>query len=499
MADDIKIDITADSSGLRGGLTSASSSVNEFGAKTESLNKVGEKVGKTFEHMGERVKETMSAMMGPLMALASFEGIKGIVEDISRLQKLSEKLDMTAESLQRIKFLSEQTGVEFETVQKSLYKLQQNVSLAAAGNTDLEESFTVLGVSAKELAALPTDQWLGKIADGLKKSTDHGLAAHAIVKLLGKSAGEMGAMFALGGQKMNEVMSEAAVLTNAQVAKIDKVADQLKKMFSHVKYGAAEVFGGVIWYIERMSEGMLRFYAFVTGGMHKLKETNKDIAEYRKQQEEKEKEKKDKDHALENAAGEGGSGEGGGDSPTKKKTEMVSGVKMVGSLDDARKDSEGDSESTKQWKVDQVRQGFIDRGKAKRDADAKKEAEEERKRQEELVKIKGQWSSKADYKAVLEKKEKDKKDAEKAEQKRQVSGAKNWLSYAENEVKKDSVIHTDALRRIGGGFAKANYGDNKAAKDHMEKDKRNLQDARDYLEKILAQVTDSSSSDGVEG
>ena len=102
MADDIKIDITADSSGLRGGLTSASSSVNEFGAKTESLNKVGEKVGKTFEHMGERVKETMSAMMGPLMALASFEGIKGIVEDISRLQKLSEKLDMTAESLQRI-------------------------------------------------------------------------------------------------------------------------------------------------------------------------------------------------------------------------------------------------------------------------------------------------------------------------------------------------------------------------------------------------------------
>lgn len=99
-------------------------------------------------------------------------------------------------------------GVSAEALQKSLKKLIVDLDQIASTGKGAE-AFERLGLSAKELATLPVDKALGKIADGLQGVKDPAERSAISMQIFGKAGVEMGALLADGSKGIGAAVDEA--------------------------------------------------------------------------------------------------------------------------------------------------------------------------------------------------------------------------------------------------------------------------------------------------
>lgn len=152
------------------------------------------------------------------------------------MSKAAQKYGVPIESLSKLKYAADMSGVSFETMGTGLRKLSQNMALAGQGNKTAAELFTRLGVSAKNAdgSLRATEDVLTDVADVLSKMPDGAEKTALAMELFGKSGAEMIPMLNGGKSAIQGMMDEAASLGIVISEKTGKAAENFNDNLSRV-------------------------------------------------------------------------------------------------------------------------------------------------------------------------------------------------------------------------------------------------------------------------
>lgn len=216
--------------------------------------------------------------------------ISGIASYGDSIDKLSQKMGISAQAYQEWDFIAQHSGTSMESLRSSFKTLS-----SAAQNG--KESFEAIGLSLEDVQSMSTEDLFGAVIEGLQ-GMEEGTERTAIAsELLGKGATELGALLNtsaedtaamkqqvhdLGGVMSDEAVKDAAAfqdsLQNLNVSMdglkngllsdllpgITTVMDGLTKLVTGDKSGLEAINTGIKDFIGNLSSGMAEMLPVVT-------------------------------------------------------------------------------------------------------------------------------------------------------------------------------------------------------------------------------------------
>lgn len=240
-----------DTSEYEKGLEGAESSASSFGANLKKG--IGVAAGVTTA----AITATTAAVGAGTKAFV--EGVSSVAEYGDRIDKMSKKMNLTAESFQEWDFIMQHAGTSIDSMQASIKTLS---SAAETGN----EAFEQLGLSQEAIAEMSGEELFSATITALQGVESETERTYLAGQLLGRGATELGALLnmsaeeteamrqqvhELGGVLSDDAVKDAAQfqdsLQNMQVA-FDGVKNSMLTeflpSFSTVMDGLALVFSG---------------------------------------------------------------------------------------------------------------------------------------------------------------------------------------------------------------------------------------------------------------
>lgn len=274
---------------LEGQLSTTNKSIEASG---DAAEKSGGKWDKLQEGLGTAGK-ALAAVGTAAVAAASAVGAavvsktKDIAEYGDNIDKMSQKLGISAEAYQEWEFIAEHSGTSMDSLKTSFKTLAK---AAQDGSKDQQEALQSLGISLEEAASMSTEDLFSAVVTGLQGMEEGTERTALATQLLGKGAQELGALFntsaadteamreqihELGGVMSNEAVKDAAAfqdsLQNMQTAmdgltrnmmsaflpEITSVMDGLTMVLSgNMEEGTKLISDGVNGFAEKLIEGM---------------------------------------------------------------------------------------------------------------------------------------------------------------------------------------------------------------------------------------------------
>lgn len=213
---------------------------------------------------GAAFRSVDSKLAGITKSLRSFAGFAGfaavaagigtltkdLVQMGSELQDASEKLGVSAEKLQVLKFAAEQTGASFSSLQSALAFNTKLTGNASRGNKEAAESLKLIGIEAKSFVNVPIDQRLSIIANRLAAVQDPATRLEFAIKVLGRGAADLVPLLSQGAAGLakfeEQLRSSKSILSNEQVKALDDAGDAWSAFILRLKVSAAPVLTGTI-------------------------------------------------------------------------------------------------------------------------------------------------------------------------------------------------------------------------------------------------------------
>lgn len=192
-----------------------------------------------------------------LGALAS--SIGGLLEKGGQIQDLSERFDATAESLQRIGNVAAQNGSSLESVGAALNKTALSQEAARKGSIEHQAALDTLKIGTEEFINLSAEEAFYRIADATRDAEDRQAAYDAVIKLMGKSSGELFTTLEMGGDAIRELGESIGVYSDESIARLDEMGDALDAAKNRFAVSA----GSSLLWIDKMA----RSAGAIGGGM----------------------------------------------------------------------------------------------------------------------------------------------------------------------------------------------------------------------------------------
>lgn len=195
-------------------------------------------VQRQINSLNKKVKETTDTFAGfgkTLLAGLTVDAIVSafgaIIDGMDEMQKASQKIGVSVESLSALKFAAEASGVSFDQLQTGLKKLSQNMQDVAAGTTQAAKALKALGVSGADSA----ETALAKIADGFASVPDSAKKTALAIELFGKAGAELIPLLNEGADGIDELKKRAAelgiVLDGSTTKQAEAFGDAMDEIF----------------------------------------------------------------------------------------------------------------------------------------------------------------------------------------------------------------------------------------------------------------------------
>lgn len=161
--------------------------------------------------------------------------VEAFTESAEGLVNTAIRMGTTAEQLQRIKFVAGQSGVEVESLQSSIGKLNKNLGLAAAGkNKDLSGLLAHLKISMRDSNGQLRSglDLLPQLSDAFVRNENAVVRARIGNTLFGKGYQDLMPVLAEGSAKLKETtaiyQSLNAGMSSTELEKAKSLGDQFK-------------------------------------------------------------------------------------------------------------------------------------------------------------------------------------------------------------------------------------------------------------------------------
>lgn len=213
----VTFDIAAESAKLRSELDKVK---KELGGVSSAVRSVND----TLKGAGKLVAGAFS-----IGAIAGFIGRVNTAAD--SLNDLSGKLNASAANLSVIQLAAQQSGGSVEGVTTAFGAMTNKIGEAVSGNKQAIAAFDKLGLSAKELAGMRTDEAFQRIADATSKVGNQYERASAAQDIFGKSARDIQGLLNEGTGAIDSAREalekHGAALTDLDIARIGVMNDEL--------------------------------------------------------------------------------------------------------------------------------------------------------------------------------------------------------------------------------------------------------------------------------
>ena len=217
-------EITANTVGLERGLDRAQSRLSTFS-----------------RHMGKVVKRAAQVAAGVTATGAAIGTAltKQSLAAIDAQAKLARQLGTTAGSLAVVERALTLSGKEFGEVREAITNMNRRLGEAARGTGPAVEALNTLGLSAREISALPLDQRLQAIATRMKDLTLDAQQQAVIMAQLGSEQGRLFNLLEDGGAVLQRATREAEAfglaVSDVDAAKIEAANDALSTIGAVVR------------------------------------------------------------------------------------------------------------------------------------------------------------------------------------------------------------------------------------------------------------------------
>lgn len=263
---DLFATLSLDSSGYTEGLADAEAQGQSFGNSLTSGLATAARVG------AATVALTTTAVIGASAAFVN--GVSDVAQYADNIDKMSQKMNMSAEAYQEWDFIMQHNGTTIESMQASIKTLS---SAAESGS----EAFEQLGMSQEEISNMSGEELFSATITALQGVEDETERTYLAGQLLGRGATELGALLNMSAEETEEmrqqvhelggVMSDDAVAAGAQFqdslqnmqtalsgVKNSLLSDFLPS-FSTVMDGLSAIFSGDSSGIELVRQGVNDF------------------------------------------------------------------------------------------------------------------------------------------------------------------------------------------------------------------------------------------------
>lgn len=218
MADvDVKVQITADGAQVN----------REAGKVKKDLDGVKDKS----DVLQDSLKKFGGILAGAFTVGAITSFLSKVNQAADQLNDLSQRLGASASGLQTLQVAAAQAGGSAEAMANGLSKLQVTIGQGLAGNKQAAEAFQQLGLSARELSGLKTDEAMRRVALALGEVENANVRAQIGTDLLGKGFKENAGFFADAANSLSDVetalTNAGAAISDLDVAKIGVMNDEL--------------------------------------------------------------------------------------------------------------------------------------------------------------------------------------------------------------------------------------------------------------------------------
>ena len=201
------------------GLESAESSASSFGANLKKG--IGVAAGVTTAAITATTAATVAGTK------AFVEGVSNVAEYGDRIDKLSQKMNMSAQGLQEWDFVMQHCGTSIESMQASIK------TLSNAAETD-SEAFERLGISQEQIAEMSGEELFNATITALQGVEDETERTYLAGQLLGRGATELGALLNMTADETAEMKNQAhelgGVLSDDAVKDAAQFQDSLQNM-----------------------------------------------------------------------------------------------------------------------------------------------------------------------------------------------------------------------------------------------------------------------------
>ena len=209
-----------------------------FSGVTRGLNKVIGSV-KSFSSKVTKYLSIGGAISAALGGVGFSVFIKNSLEAIDVTGKLAARIGTTTEALGGLQHAANLSGVSNEALTGGIEKMLRTLGDAVGGSATAQKAFTNLGLDFNELAKLPADVAIGKIADKLNQIKSPAEKAAATVAIFGRSGQALLPLLSEGSKGISAMTREAAALgktfSKADFLKVQDANDSLTRVWESIK------------------------------------------------------------------------------------------------------------------------------------------------------------------------------------------------------------------------------------------------------------------------
>jgi hypothetical protein len=213
----VTFDFAAESAKLRAEVDKVRREMSSIRASTQALEK-------GFKTLGGFITGAFS--VGAITAFLS-----RVNQAADQLNDLSQRLGASAANLQVLQLAAQQAGGSAEAMNTALAKMSVTLGDAMAGSKSANEAFSRLGLSARELSGLKTDEAMRRIAVALSDVSNTYDRASIAQAIFGKGSKELAQFFRDAPEQIKQteeaLAAAGAALSDIDIARIGVVNDQL--------------------------------------------------------------------------------------------------------------------------------------------------------------------------------------------------------------------------------------------------------------------------------
>jgi len=214
---------------LQAGAAGAAAIVNKASAQMKgALGSIGQGAGSALG-------------ITPFLGIAGAIGgavvaVKSLAQEYDHIYDLSQRLNESPESIQRIGMQAKLSGSDVDTAAKALQKM--NLELRKGADSEGVKALKAIGVDAADMLKLSPEKQIAALAAAFQKAQASGAGFAEINSLLGKKFNELLPLLRSSVEDL-DAFSKLNVVSNEDVARIAAGADAFDVMFHNIKVGAA--------------------------------------------------------------------------------------------------------------------------------------------------------------------------------------------------------------------------------------------------------------------
>ena len=238
------------------GMEDAQSSFGTFSSKMASV--------------GKGIATGLTAAVGAVatgvtaLVTATANGISNLAEYGDEIDKMSQKMGISAEGYQEWDFVMQHCGTSIEGLKSSMK------TLATAAQTG-SDAFNQLGISQEQIASMSQEELFNATITALQGVTDETQRTYLAGQVLGKGATELGALLNMSAEDtaaMKEQVHElGGVLSNEAVANAATFQDSLQNLQTAISGLSRGALAQFLPSVTNVMDGLTAIFSGDSGGI----------------------------------------------------------------------------------------------------------------------------------------------------------------------------------------------------------------------------------------